>query len=138
MIESGGTLPESWDPAPGRHPALRGALLAFALLFLAWEAYGAMRWVLDAGGLGPAAARFWRYLTSDAMLLLVVTDHLLLAGTVLVLLWLDAARRGWLVSRRLILAGAFVALGSPVILWYLASKIGVAAWPPRDGAGART
>lgn len=107
---------------------LRGALVAFALLFLAWEAYGALRWITDAGGLGDAARQFWTHLTGDWMLLLVVTDHLVLAGAVLVLMWLDAIRAGWDLARRLLLAAAFVALGSPIVLLYL-------AWRPRALAG---
>jgi len=101
---------------------VRSTLLLGAGLFLAWEAYGAARWVLDAGGIGSAASRFWTLLASDWMILLFVTDHLVLAAIVLVLLWLDAARRAWSLPRRLLLATAFVALGSPVVLAYLARR----------------
>ena len=119
-----------------RH-TLRVALLVLALLFLAWEAFGAIRWVVDSGGVGPAARQFWLHLTSDWMLLLFVTDHLLLAGIVLVLLWLDSARAGWTVSRRLLLGAAFVALGSPVVLAYLVWRLRKGAgWPHPSGATA--
>ena len=116
---------------------LRAGLLALALAFLAWEAFGAVRWVLDAGGPGPAAKQFWASLTGDWMLLLVVTDHLLLAGVVLVLVWLDAAKAGWNIGRRVGLAAAFVALGSPAILWYLASRVQAARLEARGGGEAR-
>ena len=98
-------------------------LLTLACTFLAWEAFGAIQWVLAAGGVGPAAREFWARLTSDWMLIVVVTDHLLLAGIVLVLMWVDAGRIGWAVSRRFLLVAAFVALGSPVVLWYLAWRL---------------
>jgi hypothetical protein len=103
---------------------LRFPLLALALVFLAWEGYGARRWVLDAGGMAPAGGRFWRLLGSDWMMRIVVTDHLLLAAIVLALLWLDATRNSWAPRRRVLLGVAFVALGSPVVLGYLAWRIG--------------
>jgi hypothetical protein len=107
------------------------------MLFLAWEAYGALRWVVDAGGLGAAASRFRDSLTHDWMLLVVVTDHLMLAGLVLVLMWLDTARAGWQSSRRLLLVAAFVALGSPIVLGYLAWRLGVRFRPMASGSAAR-
>ena len=107
---------------------VRSALLLGAGLFLTWEAYGAIRWVLDAGGIGPAAARFWTLLGSDWMILLFVTDHLVLAAIVLVLLWLDAVNRAWPLPRRMLLTMAFIALGSPVVLAYL-------AWRPGSDGG---
>ncbi len=115
---------------------LRASLLAFAFGFLVWEAFGATRWVIDAGGLGPAASRFWTSLTGDWMLLVVVTDHLLLAAIVLALVWVDAAKAGWSIERRLGLTAAFVALGSPAILWYLAWRLRPAAPEAHSGAHA--
>jgi hypothetical protein len=116
---------------------LRAGLLALAFVFLLWEAAGAALWIIDAGGPGPAASQFWTYLRSDWMLLVVVTDHLLLAGIVLALVWLDAAKTGWSVGRRVGLSAAFVALGSPAILWYLASRLRRAGMERRGvGAGA--
>lgn len=107
---------------------LSAALLTLAAAFLAWELYGAVRWVRSAGGLGNAFDHLWQAITSDWMALIVVTDHLLIAGVVLVALWLDALRCGWPVARRLLLAAAFVALGSPALLAYLAWRVrGVAA-----------
>ena len=107
----------------GTRRTLRIGLLTLACAFLAWEAFGALQWVLEAGGVGPAAREFWARLTSDWMLVIVVTDHLLLAGIVLVMMWVDAGRIGWAASRRLLLVAAFVALGSPVVLWYLARRL---------------
>jgi hypothetical protein len=119
------------------HRLLRGALVALALLFLAWEAYGAMRWLVDAGGIGQAGRQFWTHLTADWMLLLVLTDHLLLAGIGLVMMWLDANRAGWALSRRLGLAAAFVVFGSPVVLLYLAWRLrGTTRWSTPSGAAA--
>ena len=102
---------------------LRAGLLGLACAFLAWEAFGAVRWVEEAGGLGSAAGHFRTRLLSDWMLMIFITDHLLLAGIVLVLMWVDTGRMGWVVSRRVFLSAAFVALGSPVVLWYLAWRL---------------
>jgi hypothetical protein len=116
---------------------LRAGLLTLAVVFLCWEAFGAVRWVADAGGLGLAAKQFWAHLTDDWMLLIVVTDHLLLAGVVLVVVWLDAVKAGWKIGSRLGVTAAFVALGSPVILWYLAARLQPAELEARRGAEAR-
>ena len=114
---------------------IRAVLVVLAIAFLAWEAYGAFRWVVDAGGLGAAARQFWVRLR-DWMLLLVVTDHLLLAGIALLILWLDATRRAWTLAHRTLLAVAFVALGSPVVLGYLAWRLGKAPGDPTDAVRA--
>lgn len=102
---------------------LRASLLALALLFLVWEAYGAVRWISHAGGIVPAARHFWAQLHSDWMLLVAVSDLLLVAAIALVALWADAMRRGVTLSWRVFLAGTFIAFGSPVILCYLAWRL---------------
>lgn len=103
---------------------VRRGLVILAGLFLVWELYGAVRWVQQAGGIGAAIDHFWRTLEADWMARIVVADHILIAGTVLVLLWLDARRHGWSTGRRVLLAVAFVALGSPTLLTYLAWRLG--------------
>jgi hypothetical protein len=103
---------------------IRAALVMLAIAFLLWEAYGAFRWVVDAGGLGPAARHFWVSLRDEWMLLIVVSDHLLLAGIALVILWVDATRLALTVAHRALLAVAFIALGSPIVLGYLAWRLG--------------
>ena len=104
------------------------ALLCLAaLLFLSWEAYAAIRWVAEAGGLAPAFRHFWTALRSDWMAQIVVSDHLVIAGMVLIGLWLDAARIGWEVWQRLTLALAFIALGTPALLTYMAWRLGTRA-----------
>ncbi|MGE5925722.1 MAG: hypothetical protein ACM357_00080 [Gemmatimonadota bacterium] len=115
---------------------VRGGLLALALVFLAWEAFGAARWVIAAGGPGPAASQLWAHLRSDWMLLVVVTDHLLLAAIVLVVVWVDATKAGWSIGRRLGLTAAFVALGSPAILWYVARRLQTPGLETRSDAEA--
>ena len=56
--------------------------------------------------------------------LIVVSDHLVIAGVVLVALWIDTTRLGWSVRGRALLAIAFVVLGSPTLLVYLAWRMG--------------
>src|SRR5215210_3992129 len=102
---------------------LRIVLVASAFVFLVWEVYGALRWVREAGGIGPAFDHLWRTLGSDWMALIIVSDHAVIAGAVLIALWMDAKRLGWLLWRRVLLAIAFVGLGSPTLLLYLAWRI---------------
>jgi hypothetical protein len=102
---------------------VRVVLVASAFVFLVWEVYGAVRWVSQAGGIGPAFDHLWSTLAADWMALIVVSDHAVIAGAVLVALWTDAKRVGWLLGRRMLLAIAFVALGSPTLLVYLAWRI---------------
>jgi hypothetical protein len=116
------------------HAIVRRALLAVALLFLAWELFGAVHWLRQTGGLGPGLDHLGQTLRSDWMALIVVSDHLVIATTVLVGVWLDATHLGWRGSRRLLLALAFVALGSPALLTYLAWRMGR---HDRVGAAAR-
>jgi hypothetical protein len=108
-----------------RHP-IRVGLVVLAIAFLVWEAYGAFRWVADAGGSGAAARQFWVRLRDEWMLLIVVSDHLLLAGIALVILWVDATRLALTLAHRALLAVAFIALGSPIVLGYLAWRLGKA------------
>jgi hypothetical protein len=92
--------------------------MAFAL----WELVAAVRWVGGAGGLEPAFTGTWSRVRSDWFLLILVTDHLVIAGTVLVWVWLDAGRRGWSAAARLAWTIAYVATGSPALLGYLAER----------------
>jgi hypothetical protein len=98
-------------------------LQALALLFFAWEIVAVVRWVRHSDGLAGAFNHFWRTLHSDWMTLIVVSDHLFIAGTVLILLWLDATALGWRMARRIGLAMAFVALGTPALFFYLAWRL---------------
>jgi hypothetical protein len=99
------------------------ALIIAAILFLLLELYAATRWMGHAGGLGAAFDHFWDVLRSDWMAQIVVSDHLVIAGIALIALWLDAARRGWGVRRRIILGIVFIVLGSPALLAYIAWRI---------------
>jgi hypothetical protein len=103
---------------------IRIVLVASAILFLVWEVYAAVRWIGEAGGIEPAFDHLWSTLGSDWMALIVVSDHAVIAGAVLIALWIDARRLGWLLWRRVLLAVAFVALGSPTLLVYVAWRIG--------------
>jgi hypothetical protein len=111
------------------------ALLAGAALFLLWELYAVTRWVEQAGSLGAAFDHFTHKVGSDWMALIVVSDHLVIAGTVLIALLIDAARQGWSASRLIFLAVAFVALGSPALLVYLAWRLGTGSRQRPDQPG---
>jgi hypothetical protein len=99
---------------------VRRLLVALAVLFLVWELLAVILWAHQSGGLGHAPKHFWRALRSDWMALLVVSDHLAVAGVVLVALWRDAIAKRWPLAGRFALAAAFIVLGSPALLMYLA------------------
>jgi hypothetical protein len=101
----------------------RPLLVVLAGLFLLWELYAAIRWLGQTGGVIQGFEHLWGVLRRDWMALIVVSDHLVIAGAVLIGLWLDATRMGWRISRRLLLALAFVAVGSPALLLYVAWRI---------------
>jgi hypothetical protein len=98
-------------------------MVVLAGLFLVWEVYAAVRWIEQTGGVIQGLGHLWQVLRSDWMALIVVSDHLVIAAAVLLGLWLDATRQGWRLSRRVLLALAFVALGSPALLLYVAWRI---------------
>jgi hypothetical protein len=101
----------------------RRLLLVLAFAFLVWELIALIQWVRQSGGLLHAPGHFWHALRSDWMALLVMSDHLVVAGTVLVALWIDAKTLAWPLSRRWGLVVAFVAVGSPAMLAYLAWRL---------------
>ena len=101
-------------------PAL---LVALAVLFLAWELIAVVQWIRQSGGLGSGFRHFGQAIGSDWMARIVVSDHLVIAGTVLIALWLDAARLGWRLGMQVILAVGFIGLGSPTLLLYLAWRL---------------
>jgi hypothetical protein len=82
------------------------------------------RWVGEAGGIGNAFDHLYRTLRYDWMAQIVVSDHLVIAGTVLVALWIDAGRLGWGTGRRIFLALGLHRPGIPALLAYLAWRLG--------------
>ena len=101
---------------------MRLFLWAGAIGFGVWELTGALLWIHDAGSVGTAAAQTWDRLSSDWFLLIVVTDHLVIAGVALLWVLSDSARRGWSVGKRLALVAVFIGLGTPALLGYLAQR----------------
>jgi hypothetical protein len=101
----------------------RALLWAGAIVFALWEAYAATRWIVEGGGLEHAASLTWERVRHDWFLLILVTDHAVIAGTALVWILIDARRlRGWSVAECLAYAVAYIALGSPALLGYLAER----------------
>jgi len=101
---------------------MRLFLWAGAIGFGAWELAAVLHWIRDAGSSGSAGAQTWERLRSDWFLLIVVTDHLVIAGVALLWVLIDAGRRGWSVWMRLAWIAAFVGLGTPALLGYLAQR----------------
>jgi hypothetical protein len=93
-----------------------------ALAFLAWELTAALHWVGPELAVGTAVRQTWAHVESDWFLKILVADHIVIAGTVLVWVWIDAGRRGWSVGARLAWTVAYIALGSPALLGYLAER----------------
>jgi uncharacterized membrane protein len=100
---------------------LRLGLLASATVFILWELYAAMCWVRQAGGVGAGFHHLFQVIRSDWMARIIVSDLFVIAGSILLGLWIDAARQGW---GNLLLAVAFIGLGSPTLLTYLAWRFG--------------
>jgi hypothetical protein len=111
---------------------MRLLLWAGAIAFGVWELAAVLHWIRDAGSIGSAGAQTWERLSADWFLLIVVTDHLVIAG--IALLWglIDAGRRGWSLWMRLAWVVAFVGLGTPALLGYLAQH------HPTDGQDRAT
>lgn len=97
-------------------------LWAGAFTFAAWELVGVLLWVSAAGSLGVARDQTWARLRSDWYLLIVVTDHLVIAGVVLLWVWGDMVRRGWSLPTRIAWLVVLIALGTPTLLAYLAER----------------
>lgn len=103
---------------------MRVLLWAGAIAFGVWELAAVLHWIRDAGSIGSAGAHTWERLRADWFLLVVVTDHLVIAGVALLFVLVDAGRRSWSVRMRLAWVVAFVGLGTPALLGYLAQRRG--------------
>jgi len=101
---------------------MRLLLWAGAIAFGVWELAAVLLWIGDAGSLAGAGAHSWERLRADWFLLIVVTDHLVIAGVALLWVLSDAGRRGWPAWMRLAWVAAFVGLGTPALLGYLAQR----------------
>ena len=101
---------------------MRLLLWAGAIAFAVWEVAAVLLWVRDPGSIGSAGAHTWERLRADWFLLIVVSDHLVIAGVALVWVLIDAGRRGWSVWMRLAWVVAFAGLGTPALLGYLAQR----------------
>jgi hypothetical protein len=108
----------------------RALLWAGAIAFFLWELYAAAHWIMEGGGLGNAISVTWDRIRHDWFLLILVTDHAVIAGTALIWILIDARRvRGWSVAECVAYTIAYIALGSPALLGYLAER--------RSGAAPR-
>jgi hypothetical protein len=101
----------------------RALLWAGAIAFFLWEIYAATHWIIEGRGLANAASLTWDRVRHDWFLLILVTDHAVIAGTALVWILIDARRlRGWSMAECVAYAIAYIALGSPALLGYLAER----------------
>lgn len=98
-----------------------------AFAFAAWELGSVILWVRAAGSLAAARDLTWDRLRSDWYLLIVVTDHLVIAGILLLWIWVDMGRRRWSLAPRLAWLVVIIALGTPGVLAYLAERPGTGA-----------
>jgi hypothetical protein len=93
-----------------------------ALAFLLWELVAAYHWVGPELAIGAAVRQTWAHVRSDWFLKVLITDHIVIAGTVLLWVWIDAGRRGWSTGARVAWTIAYIALGTPALLGYLAER----------------
>ena len=105
----------------------RTLLWVGAFAFAAWELVGVMLWVRAAGSLSAARDLTWGRLWSDWYLLILVTDHLVIAAILLLWIWVDMGRRHWSLAPRLAWLVVIIALGTPGVLAYLAERPGSGA-----------
>jgi hypothetical protein len=66
----------------------------------------------------------------DWFLLILVSDHLVIAAAVLLWVWTDARRRRWSARARVLWVALFIALGTPALLGYLAERETPRPTPP--------
>ena len=98
----------------------RPLLLTAAVILFAWLTIATILWLRDAGSLSEALVHLWTSARADWMLVAILTDAGVFVLLSLVWLWHDAKARDWSPPRRLAWIAAVVALGSPVLLLYLA------------------
>ena len=98
--------------------ALRGVLWFVAGLFFVWQNVAMYLWLQQEQGFG----HMWTALTSDWLLLLILTDACIFSALALAWFYHDMRRRGMPAARRNGLFAAALALGSPVLLIYVATR----------------
>jgi hypothetical protein len=101
---------------------MRLLLWAGAIAFGVWELAAVILWIGDAASIASAGTHTWERLSADWFLLVVVTDHLVIAAVALLWVLVDARRRGQPLWMRLAWVVAFVGLGTPALLGYLAQR----------------
>ena len=95
---------------------------AAAAALLAWFTLRTSRWLGSHDSVAAAVADSWRTVTSNGMLVVMLSDAFLLFLLIFVWLARDARSRGWVGLRRGLWIAAVMSLGCPALLLYLAFR----------------
>ena len=101
---------------------LRGFFWLAAGVFFVWQNVAMYLWLRQNQGVGPGLGHMWSALTTDWLLLLILTDACMFSALALGWFYTDMRQRGIPSPRRHGLLIAAIALGSPVLLIYLANR----------------
>jgi hypothetical protein len=102
--------------------AFRAACWLTAGIFFVWQNAAMYLWLRQHQTVGSGLAHMWQSLSADWLLLLILTDACIFSALALAWFYADMRKRGFTVARQSGLLLAALAIGSPVMLIYLASR----------------
>ena len=89
-------------------------------VFFVWQNMATYLWLGKNGTFSAAVAHLWQTMTADWMLLLILSDACIFSALALAWFYGDMRGRGYNRARSSALLLAALAIGSPVLLLYLA------------------
>lgn len=92
--------------------------VAAASIFI-WFNVATYLWVTSFDSVAAAISQTWNLITTNWMILIILSDSLIFLCLILAWLVVDAKRRGWTGYRRWGWIAAILALGSPPLIVYL-------------------
>lgn len=92
--------------------------VAAASIFI-WFNVATYLWVTSFDSVAAAISQTWNLITTNWMILIILSDSLIFLCLILAWLVVDAKRRGWTGYRRWGWIAAILALGSPALIVYL-------------------
>ena len=100
----------------------RTLAVAAAAVLLAWFTLRTSRWLSSYDSVAAAVTDSWQTVTSNGMLVVMLSDAFLLFLLIFVWLARDARSRGWVGLKRWLWIVAVMSLGCPALLLYLAFR----------------
>ena len=90
-----------------------------AALVLIWFNIATYWWVSSFGSVGTAISQTWNLISTNWMIMIILTDSLIFLCLIFAWLVSDAKRRGWTGYKRWGWIAAILALGSPALIMYV-------------------